>query len=86
MKKKSGTDWKRLETMTDAEIDLSDSPELTEEWFRTAKWHPGVKTTMTIRIDSDVLEWFRATGPGYQTRINKLLRQFMEAHKKRPGR
>jgi uncharacterized protein (DUF4415 family) len=38
------------------------------------------KTQVTLRIDSDVLEWFKSQGPGYQTQINQLLRAYMEAH------
>jgi uncharacterized protein (DUF4415 family) len=38
------------------------------------------KEQLTLRIDSDVLEWFRKQGQGYQTKINALLRAYMEAH------
>ncbi|MCA9944155.1 MAG: BrnA antitoxin family protein, partial [Anaerolineales bacterium] len=38
------------------------------------------KQQLTIRLDNDVLEWFRAQGRGYQTKINALLRAYMEAH------
>ena len=38
------------------------------------------KTVVTIRLDQQVLKWFKAKGPGYQTRINALLRAYMEAH------
>jgi uncharacterized protein (DUF4415 family) len=38
------------------------------------------KTLLSLRIDSDVIEWFRGQGPGYQSRINALLRAYMEAH------
>ncbi len=37
---------------------------------------------MTMKLDSDVLDWFRGNGKGYQTRINAVLRRYMEAHKK----
>ena len=40
------------------------------------------KAQLTIRVDREVLEWFRTQGRGYQTRINALLRAYMEAHKK----
>ena len=42
---------------------------------------PQPKETMTIRLDADVLEWFRKQGKGYQTRINAVLRSYMRAHK-----
>ena len=38
---------------------------------------------VTIRLDADVLEWFRSQGPGYQTRINRLLRRYMEVSQQR---
>jgi uncharacterized protein (DUF4415 family) len=38
------------------------------------------KAQLTLRLDSDVLEWFKQQGRGYQTRINALLRAYMEAH------
>lgn len=39
-----------------------------------------MKQAVTIRLDADVLEWFKGQGTGYQTRINQLLRQYMQAH------
>lgn len=83
MKKASGTDWKRLEAMSDDEIDTSDIPELDDEFFNQAELHLPVKKPITIRLDSDVLEWFKSQGQGYQTRINNLLRQYMEAQQSR---
>jgi uncharacterized protein (DUF4415 family) len=48
---------------------------------------PGVhlKQIVTIRLDVDMLEWFKAAGPGYQTRINQILREHMAAHSDEPG-
>ena len=70
--------------MSDEEIDLSDDPEMTPEQFARSVLHTGLpvspgKTQVTLRIDSDVLAWFRSCGKGYQTRINALLRAYMEA-------
>ena len=81
----SETDWQRLDEMTDSEIDLSDCPEVTPEQFAQAVVRQGLpaeknKAQVTLRIDSDVLEWFKSQGRGYQTRINSLLRAYMEAH------
>ena len=83
MKKASGTDWKRLEAMTDEDIDTSDIPELDDEFFNQAELRLPVKKPVTIRLDSDVLEWFKSQGQGYQTRINSLLRKYMETHQSR---
>jgi uncharacterized protein (DUF4415 family) len=43
------------------------------------------KSQLTIRVDSNVLEWYKRQGPGYQTRINSLLRAYMEEHLRRNG-
>ncbi|VAW41011.1 hypothetical protein MNBD_CHLOROFLEXI01-2646 [hydrothermal vent metagenome] len=82
---KSLTDWKRLDAMEDKDIDLSDTPEITPEMFAKAVVSRGLKAPqkkqqLTIRVDNDVLVWFRAQGRGYQTKINALLRAYMEAH------
>jgi uncharacterized DUF497 family protein/predicted DNA binding CopG/RHH family protein len=82
---KSETDWQRLDTMTDDEIDLTDCPEITPEQFAKAIVRNGLpvnknKAQVTLRIDNEVLEWFKSQGKGYQTQINSLLRAYMEAH------
>jgi uncharacterized protein (DUF4415 family) len=84
--KESLTDWKRLDVLPDEDIDLSDVPEITPEMFAKAVVRRGLrpppsKQQITIRLDEDVLQWFRAQGQGYQTRINSLLRAYMEAHR-----
>ena len=84
--KESLTDWERLDAIQDDEIDLSDVPEITPELFAKAVVRQGLKTKpakkqVTIRLDEDVLHWFRTQGRGYQTRINALLRAYMEAHR-----
>ena len=71
--------------MRDKDIDLSDNPELTPEMFAKAAVRQGLKpvpnkSQLTLRLDSDVLAWFKAQGRGYQTRINALLRAYMRAH------
>ncbi len=81
--KKSQTDWKRVDALKDGKIDLSDTPELTPEMFARAVVRRGLKPVprkeqLTIRVDSDVLEWYRRQGRGYQTRINALLRAYMQ--------
>jgi uncharacterized protein (DUF4415 family) len=81
-KTRSKTNWTRIDSLTDRDIDYSDIPELDKDFFRSATLVlPEPKTTVTIRLDQRVLEWFKAKGPGYQTRINALLRAYMEAHK-----
>ena len=75
----------RLDALQDEDIDLSDIPEITPEMFAKAVVRRGLKPVpskqrVIIRLDGDVLEWFHAQGKGYQTRINSLLRAYMEAH------
>lgn len=79
MSKTSKTDWEHLAKLHDPDIDTSDIPELGEDFFRRAELRVPVKQAVTIRLDADVLEWFKGQGAGYQTRINQLLRQYMQA-------
>lgn len=74
--------------MHDEDIDLSDLPELTPEMFAKAVARRGLKpisrkTQVTLRLDADVLEWFRAQGSGYQTKINHVLRAYVDAQRSR---
>ena len=82
MSKISKTDWKRLSEMDDKDIDTSDIPELDDAFFQNAKLRVPSKQPVTLRIDSDVLMWFKSQGQGYQTRINKLLRAYMESQQR----
>lgn len=82
MKKKSGTDWKKLETMTDEEIDYSDIPPLTEDFFKHARLYLPSSDRNLIQLEPDVLEWFRTHGGDYQTRINHVLRQYIKVQEK----
>lgn len=82
-KKRSKTNWDKVKAKTDSDIDISDIPELDPEFFKSAELHmPATKTSITVRLDKDVLEWYRRQGKGYQTRINAVLRSYMEAHNK----
>jgi uncharacterized protein (DUF4415 family) len=83
---KSLTNWAQVDAPTDEDIDFSDCPEITPEMFARAVVRRGLKPApkkvqLTLRLDSDVLGWFKARGRGYQTEINALLRAYMEAHK-----
>jgi len=81
MKKASQTDWKRIDAMRDEDIDFSDIPEQGPDFFANAIIWPGPKKQVTLRIDPDVLKFFRKQGRGYQTAINAVLRKYMEAQK-----
>ena len=74
---KSQTDWKRVDKLQDNEIDFSDNSEVTPEMFAKAILRKGLKpvvrkSQVTLRIDNDVLTWFKKQGTGYQTRINLI--------------
>ncbi len=82
------TDWKRIDAMKDEEIDFSDIPEITPEIFARAVRRRNFKPIprkrqLTLRVDSDVIDWYKKQGPGYQTRINSLLRAYMKEHKRK---
>ncbi len=83
--KQSQSDWKKIELMKDEDIDLSELPELSPEKFAKAIVRKGLKplankTQITLRVDTDVLNWFKAQGQGYQTNINALLKAYMKAN------
>ncbi len=81
---KDNTDWKRVRHKTDEELIAAaeadeDNPPLTEaELATTHIVDPVSKESITIRPDAPILEWFRAQGQGYQTRINAVLRSYVE--------
>jgi uncharacterized protein (DUF4415 family) len=71
----------RLAELPDEEIDTSDIPEVGDfsDAIRGRFYRP-IKRQITLRIDADLLEWFRAQGGKYQTRINAALREYVEGH------
>ena len=82
---KGRTNWKRVRALTDEEIseairkDPDVAPILDKEWFRKARIVIPEKTPITIRLDRDIIEWFKKHGKGYQTRINAVLRAYVES-------
>jgi len=82
---KSETDFSRLEAMGDDDIDFSDLPEVPPERFAKTLVRKGLKPVerkvqLTLRVDADVVSWFKAQGRGYQTRINSVLKAYKAAH------
>ncbi len=89
---RSKTDWDRVRAMTEEEIEAAaktdpDAPPLDDEFWRTARVvaRPPKKRT-GLRIDADVLEWFKAHGRGWPTRINAVLRTYYEHRHGKEGR
>ncbi len=75
----TNTNWEQLSTMPDNEIDLSDNPELDSSFFDNATLRmPLTKKAVSLRIDSDIINWYKKQGPGYQTRMNAVLRMYMQ--------
>jgi uncharacterized protein (DUF4415 family) len=83
--KTSKTDWARVRAQGQSSIELAtEHPEAKVKHIVRGIARRGLKpippkASIALRVDADVLEWFRSQGPGYQTRINAVLRAFKEA-------
>ncbi len=73
-----------LEAMDESTIDYSDIPELDADFWENAELHGPVenKEAVSLRLDPEVLEWFKTHGKGHTTRMAAVLRQFYEHHRK----
>jgi uncharacterized protein (DUF4415 family) len=83
----SQSDWDRVDRLRDEDIDVSDIPEISPERFAQAIVRKGLqpvrrKAQITLRVDADVLDWFRAKGSGYQSQMNAVLRAYKQAHER----
>ena len=78
------TDWDRFRNLTDAEIEAGMAKDSVWRDFNELDWSEGTvvippkKTAISIRVDSDVLDYFKKQGTGYQRRINAVLRSYMD--------
>ncbi|WJR66063.1 BrnA antitoxin family protein [Neorhizobium sp. CSC1952] len=85
---KSLTDWARVEAMTDEDIDraIADDPDWEEfkdiDWSKAEIVVPAQKKSISIRVDEDVIDFFKSTGKGYQTRINAVLKHYVREQKR----
>lgn len=79
------TNYDRLDAMTEEELESSIDPEEEGEidWSTIQVGFPGPKERLTVRFDVSVVEWFKAQGPGYQTRMNEVLKSYVEAQQQR---
>ncbi|NJK55529.1 MAG: BrnA antitoxin family protein [Pleurocapsa sp. SU_5_0] len=76
----SRTNWKALESRSEENIDYSDIPPLTDEFFERATLRvPANQAQNLVQLDPDVKQWFQAQGEQYKTLINKVLRQYIES-------
>ena len=82
----SRSDWQAAERLAQEEIERlaeEDDGPLPDGWETTVEIGvPEPATSVHIRLDSHVLRWFKANGPGYQTRINAVLRSFVQARQR----
>jgi uncharacterized protein (DUF4415 family) len=80
----SKTDWNAINRMTEEEIAASragdaDVIPIPEDWSQIIIGLPEPKAQLTLRVDKDVLDWFKDTGKGYQTRMNAVLRSYVQS-------
>ena len=85
---KGNTDWNHLKALPDSEILFTDAPATMPEDWADAVAHRGLplptrKAQIALRVDEDVLNWFKAQGTGYQTRMKAALRAFRDAHERK---
>ena len=83
MNKHSRTDWQKLETMTDDEIDYSDIPPLDEDFFAgaTLRRPQQAQVVVTMHIDPMIFAWFDAQEGGWEQKMRAALRTYVDAHK-----
>ena len=86
-RRKGKTDWKRLDALTDDEIEASIANDPDWQEFKDLDWSDAVlvippkKKAISIRVDEDVLDYFKTEGAGYQRRMNAVLRSFVQQKK-----
>ena len=75
------SELKRLQTLPDNDIDTGDIPEL-RDWTdaRRGLFYRPIKQQLTLRLDADLIDWFKKNGTGYQTRIISALRDYVRRH------
>ena len=82
------SDWRRIDAQTDDDIrrairtDPDAAPEVDAAWFKSAHVvMPEPKQAVSLRLDREVMEWFKKQGRGYQTRINAVLRAYVNSQR-----
>jgi uncharacterized protein (DUF4415 family) len=82
MKKHSKTDWARVNALTDDTIDYSDSPEVTEEFFKIMTKRDPEKVLVNLRLNREIVDFFKEHSNKYQTKINEVLLSLVHSYKK----
>ena len=83
----SQSDWARAAAMTEEELEAAIASDPDEagweyDWDNVIIGFPKPKRQVTVRLDGDIIEWFKETGKGYQTRMNAVLRSYVETQKR----
>jgi uncharacterized protein (DUF4415 family) len=73
-----------LEAMPESEIDTTEMPPVTD-WSKAERgaFYRPIKRPLSLRLDADIIDWFQRQGSGYQTRMNAVLRAYVERHRDR---
>jgi uncharacterized protein (DUF4415 family) len=82
MKRTLKSNWKKVDNLTDNTMDYSDSPEVTEEFFKIMTRRDPEKVVVNLRLNREVVDFFRAGGKKYQNRINDVLVSVVNQYKK----
>lgn len=82
MNNSSRTNWDKVDSLTEEEIDTSDIPPLTEEFFGNSRWwKPVTPMNVIVQVDPETLAWFQSQGEDYEKKMAAALRIYAEAHK-----
>lgn len=82
MNNTSKTNWEKVDSLTEEEIDTSDIPPLTEEFFGKSRWwKPSAPLNVIVQVDPNTLAWFQSQGEDYEKKMAAALRIYAEAHK-----
>ncbi|HVE57469.1 MAG TPA: BrnA antitoxin family protein [Pyrinomonadaceae bacterium] len=82
LKKDSETNWERLKTISDEEIDSSDIPPLDEQFFAEANLRvPQGKVPVLVNVDEEIADWYKNQGGNFQNLVNAALRDYAESHR-----
>ncbi len=82
MNSSSRTNWEKVDALTEGEIDTSDIPPLSKEFFSKSRWwKPVTPLNVLVQVDPNTLAWFQAQGDEYEQKMAAALRIYADAHK-----
>jgi uncharacterized protein (DUF4415 family) len=77
----STTDWERIDAMSVGEIDTSDIPPLTDDFFKQSTLRVPPYAVVSIRVDAELLAWIKRYGDDWEPRIHDAMREYVENHR-----